>query len=89
MRVPAIRRRWWAAVPFLNEKEDWLRSPRQTIHFELRRTDLPVRWHDCRDSLVFPAGGQWRQFILYLMPPEQNLPPSITKLVNAVRRRRR
>jgi 4-amino-4-deoxy-L-arabinose transferase-like glycosyltransferase len=64
--------------PFLNEKEDWLRSPRQTIHFELRRTDLPIRWHDCRDSLVFPAGGQWQQFILYLMPPEQNLPPSIT-----------
>ena len=64
--------------PFLNEKEDWLRSPRQTIHFELRRTDLPIRWNDCRDSLVFPQGGQWRQFILYLMPPEQNLPPSIT-----------
>ena len=42
--------------PFLNEREDWLRSPRQTIHFELRRTDLPIRWHDCRDSLVFPAG---------------------------------
>jgi len=64
--------------PFLNEKEDWLRSPRQTIHFEMRRTDLPIRWNDCRDSLVFPQGGQWRQFILYLMPPEQNLPPAIT-----------
>jgi 4-amino-4-deoxy-L-arabinose transferase-like glycosyltransferase len=64
--------------PFLNEKEDWLRSPRQTIHFELRRTDLPIRWHDCRDSVVFPAGGQWRQFILYLMPPERNLSPAIT-----------
>jgi 4-amino-4-deoxy-L-arabinose transferase-like glycosyltransferase len=64
--------------PFLNEKEDWLRSPRQTIHFELRRTDLPIRWHDCRDSVVFPQGGQWRQFILYLMPPEQNLPSAIT-----------
>ena len=64
--------------PFLNEKEDWLRSPRQTIHFEMRRTDLPIRWNDCRDSLVFPQGGQWRQFILYLMPLAQNLPPQIT-----------
>ena len=64
--------------PFLNEKEDWLRSPRQTMHFQLRRTDLPVRWNDCRDSLVFPQGGQWRQFILYLRPLEQNLPPQIT-----------
>ena len=64
--------------PFLNEKEDWLRSPRQTIHFEMRRTDLPIRWNDCRDSLVFPAGGQWRQFILYMTPLAQNLPPQIT-----------
>jgi 4-amino-4-deoxy-L-arabinose transferase-like glycosyltransferase len=64
--------------PFMNEKEDWLRSPRQTMHFELRRTDLPVRWNDCRDSLVFPAGGKWRQFILYMMPLAQNLPPQIT-----------
>ena len=64
--------------PFLNEKEDWLRSPRQTIHFELRRTDLPIRWHDCRDSLMVPNGSQWREFVLYLMPPERNLPASIT-----------
>ncbi len=69
--------------PFLNEKERWLRSPRQTIHFMLRRTDLPIRWHDCRDSLVFPADGQWREFILYLMPPEQNLPPAITGWLSA------
>ena len=63
--------------PFLNENERWLRSPRQTIHF-LLATDRAVRWHDCRDSLVFPQGGQWREFILYLMPLEQNLPPQIT-----------
>ena len=63
--------------PFLNEKEPWLRSPRQTIHF-LLATDRAVRWHDCRDSVVFPQGGQWREFILYLMPVEQNLPPAIT-----------
>ena len=63
--------------PFLNETEPWLRSPRQTIHFVLA-SDRTVRWHDCRDSVVFPQGGQWREFILYLMPVEQNLPPRIT-----------
>jgi 4-amino-4-deoxy-L-arabinose transferase-like glycosyltransferase len=63
--------------PFLNEKEPWLRSPRQTIHF-LLATDRSVRWHDCRDSVVIPQGGQWREFILYMMPVEQNLPPRIT-----------
>jgi 4-amino-4-deoxy-L-arabinose transferase-like glycosyltransferase len=63
--------------PFLNETERWIRSPRQTIHFMLS-SDRSVRWHDCRDSLVFPSGGQWREFILYLMPVEQNLPPAIT-----------
>jgi 4-amino-4-deoxy-L-arabinose transferase-like glycosyltransferase len=63
--------------PFLNETERWIRSPRQTIHFMLS-SDRSVRWHDCRDSLVFPQGGQWREFILYLMPVEQNLPPVIT-----------
>jgi hypothetical protein len=41
-------------------------------------SDRSVRWHDCRDSLVFPQSGQWREFILYLMPVEQNLPPVIT-----------
>ncbi len=63
--------------PFLNEKEDWIRSSRQTMHFVLRRADLPIRWHDCRDSLVFPNHGQWRQFILYFTPLERNIPPSI------------
>jgi hypothetical protein len=63
--------------PFLNETERWLRSPRQTIHFILA-SDRSVRWHDCRDSVVFPAEGQWREFILYLMPVEQNLPVAIT-----------
>jgi 4-amino-4-deoxy-L-arabinose transferase-like glycosyltransferase len=63
--------------PFLNETERWIRSPRQTIHFMLA-ADRSVRWHDCRDSLVFPTGAQWREFILYLMPVEQNLPPAIT-----------
>ena len=63
--------------PFLNETERWIRSPRQTMHFVLA-SDRAVRWHDCRDSLVFPQGGQWREFILYLMPVERNLPPAIT-----------
>ncbi len=63
--------------PFLNETERWIRSPRQTIHF-LLASDRSVRWHDCRDSVVFPQGGQWREFILYLMPVEQNLPRAIT-----------
>jgi hypothetical protein len=63
--------------PFLNETERWIRSPRQTIHFMLA-SDRSVRWHDCRDSVVFPQGGQWREFILYLMPVEQNLPAAIT-----------
>jgi hypothetical protein len=63
--------------PFLNETERWIRSPRQTIHFVLA-SDRAVRWHDCRDSVVFPQGGKWREFILYLMPVEQNLPPAIT-----------
>jgi 4-amino-4-deoxy-L-arabinose transferase-like glycosyltransferase len=63
--------------PFLNEKEDWIRSSRQTMHFVLQRTDLPIRWHDCRDSLVIPQGGQWRQFILYFTPLERNIPLSI------------
>jgi 4-amino-4-deoxy-L-arabinose transferase-like glycosyltransferase len=63
--------------PFLNETERWIRSPRQTIHF-LLSSDRSVRWHDCRDSVVFPQGGRWREFILYLMPVEQNLPPAIT-----------
>jgi 4-amino-4-deoxy-L-arabinose transferase-like glycosyltransferase len=63
--------------PFLNEKEPWLRSPRQTIHFVLA-ADRTVRWHDCRDSVVFPQGGRWREFILYLMPVDKNLPPAVT-----------
>jgi hypothetical protein len=62
--------------PFLNETEPWIRSPRQTIHFVLA-SDQEVRWHDCRDSVIIPQGGQWREFILYLMPVEQNLPPAI------------
>jgi 4-amino-4-deoxy-L-arabinose transferase-like glycosyltransferase len=70
--VPAV-----GCSPFLNETERWIRSPRQAIHFMLA-SDREVRWHDCRDSMVFPAGGQWREFILYLMPVEQNLPPAIT-----------
>ncbi|HTP08192.1 MAG TPA: hypothetical protein VMP08_08085, partial [Anaerolineae bacterium] len=70
--VPAV-----GCSPFLNETERWLRSARQTIHFVLA-SDRSVRWHDCRDSLVFPNGGQWREFILYLMPVEKNLPPAIT-----------
>jgi 4-amino-4-deoxy-L-arabinose transferase-like glycosyltransferase len=63
--------------PFLNETERWIRSPRQTIHFFLA-SDRAVRWHDCRDSVVFPLGAQWREFVLYLMPVERNLPPAIT-----------
>lgn len=64
--------------PFLDEREDWLRSPRQTMHFVLRRADLPIRWNDCRDSLVFPNGGaRWRQFILYLTPIQDNIPPAL------------
>jgi len=63
--------------PFLNETERWIRSPRQSIHFMLA-ADQAVRWHDCRDSIVLPQGGAWREFILYLMPVEQNLPLAIT-----------
>jgi len=42
------------------EFEDFFRSPRQTLPFVMRRKDLPIRWFDCRNALVFPAGGQAR-----------------------------
>jgi 4-amino-4-deoxy-L-arabinose transferase-like glycosyltransferase len=63
-----------ACSPFLNEREDWLLSSRQTLQF-VQQSATPVRWHDCRDSVVWPAGGAWREFILYFTPLDQNLPP--------------
>ena len=53
-----------ACSAFLNEYEDFFRSPRQTFPFVLRRTDLPIRWFDCRDSLVIPSGGRARLMLL-------------------------
>ncbi len=53
-----------ACSAFLNEREDFFRSPRQTFSFILQRTDLPIRWFDCRDSFVFPSGGRARLLLL-------------------------
>ena len=65
--------------PYTDEYDDWWRSSRQTMRFLLRRTDLPIRWHDCRDSIVFPQGGApWREVVLDLLPPEDNLQPMWT-----------
>jgi hypothetical protein len=49
-----------ACTIFIDEHEDFFRSPRETFAFILRRTDLPVRWFDCRTSLIIPAGGRAR-----------------------------
>jgi hypothetical protein len=62
--------------PYTDEYDDWWRSSRQTMRFLLRRTDLPIRWHDCRDSIVFPQGGvPWREFAIYMFPLEEYLQP--------------
>jgi hypothetical protein len=45
---------------FLSEREDFFRSPRETYDYVLQRTDLPIRWFDCRLSFVFPAAGRAR-----------------------------
>jgi 4-amino-4-deoxy-L-arabinose transferase-like glycosyltransferase len=68
--------------PYTDEYDDWWRSSRQTMRFLLRRTDLPIRWHDCRDSIVFPQGGTpWREVVLDLLPPGDNLQPMWTAWV--------
>ena len=53
-----------ACSVFLNEYEDFFRSPRQTFPYLLRRTDLSIRWFDCRDSFVIPSGGRGRVMLL-------------------------
>jgi hypothetical protein len=40
-----------------SEFDDFVRSPRQTFPFILRRTDLPIRWFNCQNTLVIPASG--------------------------------
>lgn len=57
-----------ACSAFLNEREDFFRSPRQAFVYLLRRTDLPVRWFDCRDSFVIPSGGRARLLLLDFGP---------------------
>lgn len=53
-----------ACSAFLNEYEDFFRSPRQTLPYLLRRADLAIRWFDCRDSFVVPSGGRGRVMLL-------------------------
>ncbi len=43
-----------------SEFDDFVRSPRQTFPFILRRTDLSIRWFNCQNALVIPAGGPAR-----------------------------
>jgi Dolichyl-phosphate-mannose-protein mannosyltransferase len=57
-----------ACSAFLNEYEDFFRSPRQTIPYLLQRTDLAIRWFDCRDSFVIPSGGRARVILLDFDP---------------------
>lgn len=41
----------------VNRRESWLRTAPEFFHFLMRRDDVPLRFYDCRYSLVFPNGG--------------------------------
>ncbi|NTU61883.1 MAG: hypothetical protein HGB05_00415 [Chloroflexi bacterium] len=36
-----------------------LATPQAALPYFTQRSDVPVRWHDCRYALVIPAGGQF------------------------------
>jgi hypothetical protein len=72
-----------ACSVFLNEREDFIRSPRQTLPFVLRRTDLPIRWFDCRDSFVIPGGGRARLLFPALVPYSSTLDSAFLPWMNA------
>lgn len=72
-----------ACSVFLNEREDFIRSPRQTLPFVLRRTDLPIRWFDCRDSFVIPGGGRARLMFPALAPYSSTLDSAFLPWMNA------
>jgi hypothetical protein len=71
-----------ACSVFLNEYEDFIRSPRQTFPFVLRRTDLPIRWFDCRDSFVIPGGGLARLMFPALVPYSSTLDSTFLPWMN-------
>ena len=71
-----------ACSVFLNEREDFIRSPRQTFSFVLRRTDLPIRWFDCRDSFVIPGGGRARLMFPALAPYSSTLDSAFLPWMN-------
>jgi 4-amino-4-deoxy-L-arabinose transferase-like glycosyltransferase len=72
-----------ACSVFLNEHEDFIRSPRETFPFILRRTDVPIRWFDCRDSLVIPAGGRARLMFPGLAPYSSTLDSALLPWMSA------
>ena len=72
-----------ACSVFLNEREDFIRSPRQTFPFVLHRTDLPIRWFDCRDSFVIPSGGRARLLFPALVPYSSTLDSAFLPWMNA------
>ncbi len=41
----------------VNRREPWLRPAPDFIRYLMRRDDGPLRFYDCRYSLVFPGGG--------------------------------
>jgi len=72
-----------ACSVFLNEHEDFIRSPRETFPFILRRTDLLIRWFDCRDSFVIPAGGRARLMFPGLAPYSSTLDSALLPWMSA------
>jgi hypothetical protein len=72
-----------ACSVFLNEHEDFFRSPRETLPFVLRRGDLTVRWFDCRDSFVIPAGGRARLMFPGVIPYSSTLDVALWPWMNA------
>jgi hypothetical protein len=62
-----------ACSVFLNEREDFFRSPRETFPFILQRSDLAIRWFDCRDSFVIPVGGRARLMFPGVIPYSSTL----------------
>jgi hypothetical protein len=72
-----------ACSVFLNEREDFFRSPRQTFPFILQSSDLAVRWFDCRDSFVIPAGGRARLMFPDLIPYSSTLDAAFWPWMNA------
>jgi 4-amino-4-deoxy-L-arabinose transferase-like glycosyltransferase len=66
----------------VNEQDPWWRPARQSMPFLLQRTDLQIRFFDCRQTFVVTASDP----MLYILPddiPLASLPPLFGRSLDA------